>query len=491
VNARTFPARTWLVLAAALALGATACGAGNLDKAGNPSSKPLVLTLADGNGDTSDAQPFAAAVWNLSHGTLQIKIEGNWRPDDGSYETGLINDVRAGKAQLGIAASRAFDTVGITSFQALQAPFLIDNIALERKVLGSSIPAKMLAGLRPYGLTGLGMFPGPLRRPLGFTKPLLAVSDYKGARIGIRPSGVTADMLRALGAIPVTQPRSNSGLGAAALTGIEAHAVLIAQGWDMPGAVLTGNVVFGPRPSVIFMNQRAYAAQTASQRRVLLRAAALARHAGIFQGNDAAAVAYLCESGTQIVAASAADLAGLRAAVRPVYTMLESSPSTKAYIAQITAMRQASGDPTGTVTCPAAPTVGGTPGAATVLQGTWQVAYTEGELVAAGDQGSVPSEGNWGHFTLRLDRGRWWQRLTGGDPEVAPNNVLLYGTYVVTGDKINFYRHDHDYPGSDTEVWGPYIWSVYRDTLTFKWTGGTQGPIELIVKPWNRIVIGS
>jgi len=69
--------------------------------------------------------------------------------------------------------------------------------------------------------------------------------------------------------------------------------------------------------------------------------------------------------------------------------------------------------------------------------------------------------------------------------------VLLYGTYVVTGDKINFYRHDHDYPGSDTEVWGPYIWSVYRDTLTFKWTGGTQGPIELIVKPWNRIVIGS
>src|SRR5690348_2148579 len=126
MNARTLPARVWLLLAAALALGATACGAGNLDKAGNPSSKPLVLTLADGNTDTSDAQPFAAAVWKLSHGTLQIKIEGDWQPTDPTYEADLINDVRAGKAQLGITASRAFDTVGITSFQALQAPFLID-----------------------------------------------------------------------------------------------------------------------------------------------------------------------------------------------------------------------------------------------------------------------------------------------------------------------------------------------------------------------------
>ena len=491
MKARTLPGPAWVVAAAILAIAAAGCGSGNLDKAGNPSSKPVVLTLADGNLDTSDAQPFTTAVWKLSHGTLQIKIESNWRPNENYYETGLINDVRAGKAQLGITASRAFDTVGIDSFEALQAPFLINNLNLERKVLDSNIPGKMLQGLRPHGLVGLALLPGPLRRPLGFTKPLLAAADYKGARIAIRPSEVTADIFRALGAIPVAQKQSNSGQSTAGLTGIEVHANLIDSGFAVPHAVLTGNVVFEPRPNVIFMNHHAYAALTVSQRSALLRAAAQANTAGIYQGNDAASVADLCRRGIKIVSASPGDLAGLQAAVRPVYTMLESSPSTKAYIAQITAMRQASGDPTGTVTCPAAPTVGGTPGAATVLQGTWQVAYTEGELVAAGDQGSVPSEGNWGHFTLRLDRGRWWQRLTGGDPEVAPNNVLLYGTYVVTGDKINFYRHDHDYPGSDTEVWGPYIWSVYRDTLTFKWTGGTQGPIELIVKPWNRIVIGS
>jgi TRAP-type C4-dicarboxylate transport system substrate-binding protein len=497
MKARSFPVRTWIVVAAALAIGAAACGTGNLDKAGGPVSKPVVLTLADGEGDISNAQPFARAVRNLSHGTLQIKIEGNWRPRDPNYETGVIQDVRAGKAQLGITASRAFDLVDVDSFQALQAPFLIDSYALERKVLDSGIPATMLAGLAPYGLAGLGILPGPLRRPLGFGRALLAASDYKGTRIGIRPSQVTADIFRALDAIPVTQTRSSSGVGiTGGLNGFEGHAHLIDSGFAVPDAILTGNVVFEPRPNVIFMNQRAFRSLTPRERGVLLRAAASARSAGIYQGNDLVSVADLCHRGIKIVFASPADLAGLRAAVQPVYRTLDSSPSTKAFIKEIAAMRQAAGDSPSTVTCPAAAATGGTPSAAAMLQGTWQVAYTQSELAAAGagPDELAPPLANFGHFTLRLDRGRWQIRLVGGDPQVLPSNKFYFGTYIVTGDKINFYRHDHDYPSSDTEIWGPYIWSVYRDTLTFKkdgWTGSTQGPTGLAVKPWSRIVIGS
>src|SRR5262249_25431645 len=106
MNARLSPRWAWLAFAIVLAIGAAGCGSGSLDKAGNPSSKPLVLTLADSNGDTSDAQPFAAAVWKASHGTLRIRIEGNWRPNDSYSETDLIKDVQAGKAVLGITASR-------------------------------------------------------------------------------------------------------------------------------------------------------------------------------------------------------------------------------------------------------------------------------------------------------------------------------------------------------------------------------------------------
>src|SRR5262249_50469889 len=227
MNARPSPRWAWLAFAIVLASGAAGCGSGSLDKAGNPSSKPLVLTLADGNGDTSDAQPFAAAVWKASHGTPRVKIEGNWRPNDSHSETDLLKDGEAGKAVLGTTAPRAFDRVGIDSFQAPQSPFLIDNYPLERRVLDSSIPARMLAGLKPNGLVGLALLPGPLRRPLGFTRPLVAASTYRGARIAIRPSQVTADIFRALGAIPVPQKQSGSEQSTAGLTGIEAHANLI------------------------------------------------------------------------------------------------------------------------------------------------------------------------------------------------------------------------------------------------------------------------
>src|SRR5215471_7524568 len=115
MKSRSFPVRMWIVFAAALAIGATACGTGNLDKAGGPVPKPVVLTLADSEGDISNAQPFANAVNSLSHGSLQIKIEGSWRPKDPNSEADLIKDVQAGKADLGITTSRAFDAAGISS----------------------------------------------------------------------------------------------------------------------------------------------------------------------------------------------------------------------------------------------------------------------------------------------------------------------------------------------------------------------------------------
>ena len=489
MKSRAVPGPAWVALATTLAIGAAACGSGSLDKAGGPVPKPVVLTLADGEGDISNAQPFANAVSSLSHGSLRIKIEDSWRLSDPTREAELIKDVQAGKPDLGITASRAFETAGISSFQALQAPFLINSYPLERKVLDSAIPAQMLQGLRSHGLVGLAVLPGPLRRPLGFTRPLVAASSYRGARIGIGPSAVSADIFRALGAVPVA-PRPGSVSNIAGLTGVENSASAIDAGYAAPGAILTGNVVFEPRPNVIFMNQHAFGLLTASERGVLLRAAARARSAGIYQGNDAASVADLCRRGIKVVSASPADLAGLRAAVQPVYRILESDPSTKAYISQITAMRPAAGGSSGAVACPAAAATGGIVSSAAMLQGTWQVTYTQSELAAAGaDPSEVgPPVGNFGHFTLRFSQGRWWWRNIGGDPAAIPNNRYAYGTYVVTGDKIKFYRHDNAYPGSDTEIWGPYIWSVYQDTLTFKedgWTGGIQGPTGLTVRPWR------
>jgi hypothetical protein len=258
-----------------------------------------------------------------------------------------------------------------------------------------------------------------------------------------------------------------------------------------PGATLTGNVVFWPWPGVIFMNRGAFESLTTAQRSELFRAAAKARAAPIYLGNDTGYLRDLCRRGTKVVTASPADLAGLRVAVRPVYLTLEANPATRVFINQITAMRQAIGGSPDSLTCASARNTGQSSTAASPLEGTWQVTYTKLELLAAGADPTLIylSEETWGHFTLMFSSGHWWLQLTGGDPAVPPNYRLAYGTYVVAGDKVLFHRLDHDYLGSGTEVWGPYIWSVYRDTLIFKrdgWTGGTQGLTGLVVEPWRK-----
>jgi hypothetical protein len=254
-----------------------------------------------------------------------------------------------------------------------------------------------------------------------------------------------------------------------------------------PGATLTGNVVFWPWPGVIFMNRRAFESLAAGQRSELFRAAAKARAAKIYLGNDAAYLRDLCRRGTSVVSASVADLAGLRAAVRPVYQALESNPATRAFISQIMAIRQGIGGSPDPLTCAPTPNTGQNSTTVSPLQGTWQATYTKQELLAAGADPTLLylSEETWGHFTLTFSSGHWWLRLISGDPGVPASHRLASGTYAVTGDKIVFHRHDHHYLGSNTQVWGPYIWSVYRGTLTFKKAGPALMPTGLIVKPWR------
>ena len=74
--------------AALAALVLAGCG-GGADKAGGESTaKPTVLTLANGNGDTAELQPFADAVRRRSGGSLRIDFKNDWRNGDLDYETG-------------------------------------------------------------------------------------------------------------------------------------------------------------------------------------------------------------------------------------------------------------------------------------------------------------------------------------------------------------------------------------------------------------------
>ena len=184
-------------------IAATSCSGTGADKAGgHHPATPAVLTLANYSSAPNELAPFAAEVSRRSHGTLRIAIENLWRDGQTNIEAKLIRDVAGGRVDMGWVGSRAWDGFGITSFDTLHLPFLIDSYRLEEAVLEGALPMRMLAPLRRLGLVGIGILPGELRRVVGVEKPLLRVGDFRGLRFGTTASRAARDTMQLLGASP-------------------------------------------------------------------------------------------------------------------------------------------------------------------------------------------------------------------------------------------------------------------------------------------------
>ena len=462
------------------------CGSSGFNKAGaSQAGHPVVLTLANFNGQTGELDGFASNVRRMSGGTMRIDIKYRWRFGQVKYENGLISDVRAGKADLGVVGSRAWDSVGVGSFRALGAPLLIDSYALQERVLRSPMIRQMLQGLRPLGLAGIGVLPGPLRKPLGITRPLLTPADYAGLKIGTQQSLVADATVRALRGTPVWFPVTGpiTGFG-----GIEQQVSAI-QGnqYDKVGKYLTANVNLWPRPLVIFANGKTWASLTPGQRSILTRAATgdVAAETNVVRSNERTDTAILCRRGRlRFLTASPADLAALRRAVQPVYAQLERDPQTSRYIRQIEAMRQG---------IPAEPVPGcghtARPvGTAGPLDGVYQVTDTaaQSQAVAGPGAGAAVPE-NYGAWTLVLDRGHF--AITQQDRLAC---TWGYGTFTVKGNRMEWLFINGGGIAPDDAANKPgedfiFGWSLYRGVLTLSPVPGAISASNFRVKPWTRV----
>jgi TRAP-type C4-dicarboxylate transport system substrate-binding protein len=457
------------------------CAGSGSDKAGGKAArKPLVLTLANPLGDSEELQGFSAAVSRLSGGTIRIDVHSGWRAGQAAFENGLIKDVEAGRADLGVAGTRAWDSVGVHSLDALNAPLLIDSYALQQRVLQSSLIGPMLRGLTPLGLAGLGILPGPLRRPLGVARPLLVPKDFSGLRFGVQQSRVGSATIRALGAEPVWFAVSApiAGLG-----GVEQQINAI-QGnqYDRVGRYLTTNVVLWPRPLVVFSNHATFAKLTPTQRRILAKAVAddLTPERNVVQSTERSDTESLCEvHRLRFVAASRSDLVALRRAVQPVYRELERDSQTRAQISQIETLRDG-------VATEAAPHCGRSVApvtARTPLDGVWQMRTKYGDEPA--DPTPVPE--NYGDWIFVFDRGHF------ADTQRYLNACTWgYGTDTVKGSQMAWTFTDGGgiQPTNAANKPGEFFrfgWSLYRDTLVVTATAGATSPLNFRGKPWHRI----
>ena len=176
-------------LASFLLLGVvtSGCTAGEVDKGGG-SGGVLTLGLVSpesrGRPGSLDVEYLAEQVRSLSDG--RVRIEVTWDVGNGasSWDQVTAQRVIDGKAELGFIPARAWDELGVTTLQALHAPFLVTSDAALDAVVSDPIVGELLAGLEPTGVTGLGLFPEGLRHPVGYGQPLREPADFVG--VGIR-----------------------------------------------------------------------------------------------------------------------------------------------------------------------------------------------------------------------------------------------------------------------------------------------------------------
>jgi TRAP-type C4-dicarboxylate transport system substrate-binding protein len=484
--------------AAAIALLALAAGSGcsGGDKAGG-SGGPVTLRLAtDDSPERASAEQireFAQQVRRLSDGRLRIAVRweangtGSRRPL--AFDQKTAQKVIDGRYELALVPARAWDVLGVTSLQALQAPLLVNSDALLDKVASDPVAGKMLSGLDRVGVVGLVLLPEALRHPVGFAHPLRSLSDFAGAGVRAPRSELTWEMLRALGARPFDFVGDEMGpaIDSGQLDGAESEIGLV-RNLPRPG-IVTANVTFFPKANTLVANRDAFERLTDDQRETLRKAAAgTLDHVLASRSTDVDAARSACSVRVQIVVASDADLRGLVRATRPVVARLERDDGTRRSIQRIVALRETvSGSRPAIAACggPSAGTAKAKAGGGSVTlppDGVYRALLSPSEFIKAGFDASV-ARNNSGLFTLTLHDGRVsWQ--TKGDPTVCA------GRYFISRGTVRFVMDNPSPCGSGPGGWiFSARWRSEDGGIRLTNVQGSEPPFEQVAwaRLWKRI----
>jgi C4-dicarboxylate-binding protein DctP len=476
------------------ALAAAGCGHVKASKAGGGSS---AVTLRVSTSD-ADGAPGAVALEELgrqlvrlSHGRihLQIVLQAAGR-DPRAWDQQVARQVRRGTYELGLVAARAWDTEGVTSLEALSAPFLVTTEPLARAATSGTLAEQMLAGLGAAGVVGLALWPESLRHPFGFGAPLVSPDDFRGATVRVPRSTMSDALFGALGAttLDLTGAELRDGVADGRVAAAESDYYLART--LVPGQfpIVAGNVTLYPKVQTLVIGKHAWARLTTGDRAILQQAArATAARAAGQMTPDAAAAATYCHDGGTVALASDADLAALRTATTGVVAQLASNPATRQTVRAIEelASREQGGTGAAVAACspPPAAAPAGAPTDPALLNGTWRMLVTYEEGIAAGLDPSIAGH-EMGLQTMRLRDGRIHSTWRARDGENECD-----GTYEVIGDVVTFRNIAPCSGETSAKV------EITHDALRWRQVQalGTSDPVDQLVnellfgKPWRRI----
>lgn len=465
----------------ALATASTACTSGVPERAGGTidAEASVVLTLASGSGVGAPAQveDWINQVHVLSHGSIRIDVRDAWRRGEPAFEARTVQDVKHGTVDLAWVGARVMDRVGVTSFQALLAPMLVDSYDLEASVFRAGIPAHMLGAVSRAGVVGIGVLPGPMRKVMGIAKPFLTPADFVGARIAYQDSALTQMSLDALGATAVPVG------GGAKLHGVDGYEQqlesIAGNRYDTIAKYTTANLNLWPRPLVVIMGKTAWAKLSGTQRGILRNAADAALLPAIEDSRleDQQALPVLCTSGMTLPTAPPQQLLHLGTAVEPVFAALRRDANTRGWLDQIQALKDRMDTDPATASCAE---VGTASRPASPIDGTY-LARTDPADALAACHGNVPADVTAlgpGTAEVVFNHGAvtQYEQHGGGTKEIG-----WRGTYQV-------YRDTLELTEGGTAATFTVTWSLNGSTLTLSnlQNGHCDDVAAWTAHPWTK-----
>jgi TRAP-type C4-dicarboxylate transport system substrate-binding protein len=483
IRARDLVVATLITAVAAVASGAAALA----------TDPPIMLRLATPEDPDRPSQPFldqfSAQVERASGGSLDVEIIYAAGGHEADKELVAARRVIDGDVDLAVIPSRAWTDVGVTSVQALMAPFLIDSDELLRAVASDAgVLQPMMDGMADQGLVGIAIWPENLRHLFTFDEngpPLVAPTDLVGQTMFVIGSTLQNHIMETLGATTSNEFPPDDLVRNGTLRGAEYS--LAFYNLYSP-ATVTSDVVFYPKYQTLVAEDATWSRLSAEQQRIIRDAAAAAREAFIPDlPSDATLAQTFCDGGGRAVVAGAENRAAFAAAAQPVIDEMRQDPSTAAAIDAIVALKASLGASPPAVTCalvqPTAAPVASGPSIGLVPDGTYRATNTKADLLERGVN-AIDSSNNAGDWTWLFDgdAGSWTLDHPDGFHEVCGV------TYTNKGDRI---RMDLV---SGCDGWLDFRWALDGDQLSVTVVDTSVGTAYdvaatdgILRGPWTRV----
>ncbi len=430
----------WAVLALVVSV-TTACGGAEEGSKAGGDAVPVTLRIGtdDGPGRPAADQihEFARQVDAMSAG--QITIEPVWNADgqgQRDWDQRVARMVVSGELEMGLIPSRAWDTEGVTSLRALNAPFLVTSEELMAEVVSAQVATDMLAGLDTVGITGLALLPEAMRQVFSFGEPLLTPEQFQGVTIRAPRSDTTYALFQALGATvnDVQGDEFSAGVHDGTVAGAESS-FAFAVSLPRP-AVATGNLNLFPKVNSLVVNSDSFAGLTEAQQGILRQAADATRQwaIGAVIDSPTAATGY-CSDGGTVVVTTTENVAAFEKATQPVYAQLESDSDTKAFIQAIRDLKASSSEPAAVTACAPPALATQTPVPATgadpteFQEGVYRTEMSAEELLAVGVEPDTANALD-GINTHTYKDGQWLGEIKRDVPDEC------HGTYAVESGRL-------------------------------------------------------